>query len=123
MSREDDAGHTAQISRGGGCRRRRSLGRARSRPTRVPTTGSRADRGRSRPIATNSTIVTKQEMGGQVTESTQVWTVVGSTLTVETTSARGTLKRVYKKVVVNHLPSHPVATRSRSSRWQPRRSG
>lgn len=43
------------------------------------------------------TIVTKQEMGGQVTESTQVWTVEGSTLTVETTSARGTQKRVYKK--------------------------
>ena len=43
------------------------------------------------------TIVTKQEMDGQVTESTQVWTVEGSTLTVETTNARGTLKRVYKK--------------------------
>ena len=43
------------------------------------------------------TIVTKQEMGGQVTESTQVWTVEGNTLTVETTSARGTQKWVYKK--------------------------
>jgi hypothetical protein len=43
------------------------------------------------------TIVTKQEMGGQVTESTQVWTVEGSTLTVETTNARGTQKHVYKK--------------------------
>jgi hypothetical protein len=43
------------------------------------------------------TIVTKQEMGGQVTQSTQVWTVEGSTLTVETTNARGTQKRVYKK--------------------------
>ncbi len=43
------------------------------------------------------TIVTKQEMGGEVTESTQVWTVDGSTLTVETTNARGTQKRVYKK--------------------------
>ena len=43
------------------------------------------------------TIVTKQEMGGEVTESTQVWTLDGSTLTVETTSARGTQKRVYKK--------------------------
>jgi hypothetical protein len=43
------------------------------------------------------TIVTKQEMGGQVTESTQVWSVEGSTLTVETTNARGTQKRVYKK--------------------------
>ncbi len=43
------------------------------------------------------TIATKQEVNGQVTESTQVWTVEGSTLTVETTSARGTQKRVYKK--------------------------
>ena len=43
------------------------------------------------------TIITKQEMGGEVTESTQVWTLDGSTLTVETTSARGTQKRVYKK--------------------------
>ena len=43
------------------------------------------------------TIVTKQEADGQITESTQVWTVEGSTLTVETTSARGTQKRVYKK--------------------------
>ena len=43
------------------------------------------------------TIVTKQEMGGQVRESTQVWTVEGSTLTVETTNARGTRKQVYKK--------------------------
>jgi hypothetical protein len=36
-------------------------------------------------------------MGGRVTESTQVWTLEGSTLTVETTNARGTQKRVYKK--------------------------
>jgi hypothetical protein len=43
------------------------------------------------------TIVTKQEMDGQITESTQVWTVEGSTLTVETTNARGTQKQVYKK--------------------------
>ena len=43
------------------------------------------------------TIATKQEMDGQVVESTQVWTVEGSTLTVETTNARGTQKRVYKK--------------------------
>jgi hypothetical protein len=43
------------------------------------------------------TIVTKQEMDGQITESTQVWTVDGNTLTVETTNARGTQKRVYKK--------------------------
>jgi hypothetical protein len=43
------------------------------------------------------TIVTKTEMDGQVRESTQVWTLEGSTLTVETTSARGTQTRVYKK--------------------------
>ena len=43
------------------------------------------------------TIVTKQEMDGQIAESTQVWTVAGNTLTVETTNARGTQKRVYKK--------------------------
>ena len=43
------------------------------------------------------TIVTRQEMEGQITESTQVWSLDGSTLTVETTSARGTQKRVYKK--------------------------
>jgi hypothetical protein len=43
------------------------------------------------------TIVTKQEMGGQVAESTQVWSVEGSTLTVDATNARGTQKRVYKK--------------------------
>ena len=43
------------------------------------------------------TIVTKTEMGGQVLESTQVWTLAGSTLAVETTSARGTQKRVYRK--------------------------
>jgi hypothetical protein len=43
------------------------------------------------------TIVTKQEMAGQVTESTQVWTVEGSTLMVETTNSRGTQKHVYKR--------------------------
>jgi hypothetical protein len=43
------------------------------------------------------TIITKQEMGGQMTESTQIWILEGSTLTVESTSARGTQKRVYKK--------------------------
>ena len=45
------------------------------------------------------TIVTKQEMDGQVTESTQVWTVEGKTLTMEASNARGTQKRVYKKQV------------------------
>jgi hypothetical protein len=43
------------------------------------------------------TIVTKQEMGGQLSESTEVWSVEGGTLTVETRNARGTQKRVYKK--------------------------
>jgi hypothetical protein len=43
------------------------------------------------------TIVTKQSMGDQTFETTENWTVSGSTLTVESTSARGTTKRVYKK--------------------------
>ncbi len=43
------------------------------------------------------TIVTKQDMGGQTFETTEVWMVDGSTLTVESTNARGTQKRVYKK--------------------------
>ena len=30
-------------------------------------------------------------------ETTQVWSVAGSVLTIETTNARGTQKRVYKK--------------------------
>jgi len=42
-------------------------------------------------------IVTKQELDGRVVESTQIWTVADSTLTVETTNARGTQKQVYKK--------------------------
>jgi hypothetical protein len=42
-------------------------------------------------------IVTKQEMDGRLMESTEVWSVDGSTLTVETTNARGTRKRTYKK--------------------------
>lgn len=44
------------------------------------------------------TIVTKQEMQGQLTESTEVWTVAGGTLTVEASNARGTQKRLYKKL-------------------------
>jgi hypothetical protein len=43
------------------------------------------------------TIVSKQDMGGQMVESTSVWTVSGSALTIESTNARGTQKRVYKK--------------------------
>jgi hypothetical protein len=42
-------------------------------------------------------IVTMLVVDGQLAESTQVWTVEGSTLTVESTNARGTQKRVYKK--------------------------
>jgi hypothetical protein len=42
-------------------------------------------------------ITTKMDMGNGPQESTQKWTVSGSTLTVETTNARGTQKRVYKK--------------------------
>ena len=43
------------------------------------------------------TIVTKMEMDGQLLQSTQVWTVAGNALTIETSNARGTQKRVYKK--------------------------
>jgi hypothetical protein len=42
-------------------------------------------------------IVTKQTFNDQTFETTEVWSVDGSTLTVESTSARGTTKRVYKK--------------------------
>ena len=41
--------------------------------------------------------MTKQEVGREIVESTQVWAVEGSTVTVETTGARGTQKQVYKK--------------------------
>ena len=43
------------------------------------------------------TIVTRLETGGQIVQSTDVWTVEGSTLIVETTDARGTQKRIYKR--------------------------
>jgi hypothetical protein len=43
------------------------------------------------------TITTKQDMGGQMVESTQNWSLAGNVLTVESTNARGTQKRVYKK--------------------------
>ena len=43
------------------------------------------------------TITTKQDMGGQMVESTQKWSLAGGALTVESTNARGTQKRVYKK--------------------------
>lgn len=42
-------------------------------------------------------ITTKMDMGNGPQESTQKWSVDGSTLTIETTSARGTQKMVYKK--------------------------
>ncbi len=47
--------------------------------------------------ASTLTITTKQDMGNGPMESTQKWTLAGSTLTVESTNARGTQKRVYKK--------------------------
>ena len=43
------------------------------------------------------TITTKQDMGNGPMESTQKWTLAGGALTVESTNARGTQKRVYKK--------------------------
>jgi hypothetical protein len=43
------------------------------------------------------TITTKQDMGGQTVETTQTWSLAGNVLTVESTNARGTQKRVYKK--------------------------
>jgi hypothetical protein len=42
-------------------------------------------------------ITSKQDMGGQTFESTQKWSLAGNVLTIETTNARGTQKRVYKK--------------------------
>jgi hypothetical protein len=42
-------------------------------------------------------ITTKMDMGNGPQESTQKWSVSGSTLTIETTNARGTQKMVYKK--------------------------
>jgi hypothetical protein len=42
-------------------------------------------------------ITTKQDMGGQMVESTQTWSLAGNVLTVESSNARGQQKRVYKK--------------------------
>lgn len=43
-------------------------------------------------------ITTKREMGGNVIETTETWTVDGSTLTIEGTGGRGgQTKRVYRK--------------------------
>ena len=43
------------------------------------------------------TINTKRDMGGQMVETTEVWSLAGPVLTIESTNARGTQKRVYKK--------------------------
>jgi hypothetical protein len=43
------------------------------------------------------TITTKMDMGNGPQESTQKWSLAGGNLTIETTNARGTQKRVYKK--------------------------
>jgi hypothetical protein len=43
------------------------------------------------------TINTKRDMGGQMVETTEVWSLTGPVLTIESTNARGTQKRVYKK--------------------------
>jgi hypothetical protein len=43
------------------------------------------------------TIVTKMQMGDTPVETTEAWSVAGTVLTVESTNARGTTKRVYKK--------------------------
>jgi hypothetical protein len=43
------------------------------------------------------TIVTRRDVGGRVMESRHVWTMAGSTLTVETTNASGTRTRIYRK--------------------------
>ena len=42
-------------------------------------------------------ITSKSDMGGQTFESTQTWSLAGDALTIETSNARGTQKRVYKK--------------------------
>ena len=55
------------------------------------------------------TIVTKQEIDGQVVVSTQVWTVAGSTLTVETTNPRGTQTRVDQGAVDGTAPGRHSA--------------
>jgi hypothetical protein len=42
-------------------------------------------------------ITTKQDMGGQMVETTQTWSLAGNVLTVDSTGGRGPQKRVYKK--------------------------
>ena len=43
------------------------------------------------------TINTKRDMGGQMVETTETWSVAGPVLTIESTGGRGPAKRVYKK--------------------------
>jgi hypothetical protein len=43
------------------------------------------------------TITTKRDMGGQMVETTETWSVAGPVLTIESTGGRGPAKRVYKK--------------------------
>ena len=43
------------------------------------------------------TITTKRDMGGQMVETTETWSVAGPVLTIESTGGRGPQKRVYKK--------------------------
>ena len=47
----------------------------------------------------NSLVITSKRPGqdGAMVETSEKWTVDGSTLTIESTNARGTQKRVYKK--------------------------
>jgi len=42
-------------------------------------------------------INTKRDMGGQMVETTETWSVAGPVLTIESTGGRGPAKRVYKK--------------------------
>jgi len=42
-------------------------------------------------------ITTRREMGGNTVETTETWTVSGSTLTIESKGGRGPSKRVYRK--------------------------
>jgi hypothetical protein len=42
-------------------------------------------------------INTKREMGGNVVETTETWSLAGDALTIESTGGRGAGKRVYKK--------------------------
>ena len=46
---------------------------------------------------TKLTITTKRDMGGQMVETTETWSVAGPVLTIESTGGRGPQKRVYKK--------------------------